>query len=346
VAACVVGAAAVVALNVVGVDDPPSRGATNCSTSDAECIARRYARLVERFGPARAFKAFRSDYGSNAMVRASCHRFTHVIGRAAALRDGDVEKAYRAGDRFCGSGYYHGVVEKLVEGPARATALDRPDEVCAGLRRRAKRSVDHFNCAHGLGHGFMAVRANDVPRSLKLCDRLRSGYERDNCYAGVFMQNVMAENDTRHPSRYLDAERPLKLCEDLATRYRRACLERQILYALERYRGDFRSVFGLCAGLGARYRAECDRRVGGAAAELNVSSQPDLVSQSQATAGLCRLAPDAGARKRCAEGAVGHFVYYYDGTDEAAELCRALGPLAPGCDQAAETLYRRSRGAS
>jgi hypothetical protein len=137
----------------------------------------------------------------------------------------------------------------------------------------------------------------------------------------------------------------LKLCEDLASRYRRACLERQILYALERLRGDFAAVFGLCSDLGARYRAECDRRVGGAAAELNLTSRPDLVGQTTGTAGLCRLAPDAGAQRRCAEGAVGHFVYYFDGTEEAAELCRALGRLGDGCVRAAETLHRRSRGA-
>jgi hypothetical protein len=331
-AAVVAGVVVVVVLNLVLVDDPPSRrAAERCDPGDLVCYEDRYAQLVSDAGAERALRTFRADYERDPLVRARCHRLAHVIGHAAGERYGDVAEAYRHGDRFCASGYYHGAMEAIVAGPARSRALDRPDEVCAGLRRR---SVDEGNCSHGLGHGFMAVRANEVPASLQLCDRLSVRYQRGNCYDGVFMQNVMAEDDPRHPSRYLDRDRPLRLCSVVAARYRGSCVKRQVLYALEVTRGDFRTIFALCRQLGPGARSPCDRQLGEAAADLNIMSQPDVAIQTGATAQICGLAPDAGARLRCVEGAAGYFVFHYDRTAEAEAFCRVLGSLRRACTQA------------
>ena len=332
-AACSAGVAALAALNFLVIQDSEP-GKAGCK--GIRCTAERYSVLVRTDSAARAMRAFKADYRRNPTVRAECHDLTHVIGRAAGKKYGDVARAYRDGDRFCGSGYFHGVVEEIVREGGGGVA---PDEVCAGLRERRPRSVDHFNCSHGLGHGFMQVREDDVRASLRDCDRLRSSFERENCYAGVFMQNVM--NEDSNEAQLLDADRPLSICERLPARYGEACLERQVLYALERTRGDFRGVFALCARTSAGSRSECTRRVGGAAAELNLSSRPDVAAQAQGTAQLCGLAPDAATARRCAEGAVGQFVYYYDGTAEARELCRALG--FRGCAAAAQRLYERQR---
>ena len=331
-AASAVGAVALVALHVFGVKDPSER---TCGR-DVGCIEGRYVALVDSDGPQSAMKAFAADYRRSPVVRAECHGLTHAIGHAAGARLRDVGASFRRGDRFCGSGYYHGVVEAIVSGPEREQALARPDEICRGLR-----SADRLDCTHGIGHGFMSLRGNDLRAALKLCDRLRRASDRGNCYAGAFMQNVMAEDDPRHPSRYLDPSRPLYPCDALGDRYRARCLERQILYALERYRGDFRTVFGLCSGLAGRYQPECFRKLGGAAAELNVSSQPSVPVQAQATAQICSLAPGATAQRRCAEGAVSHFVFYYDRTSEAKVFCRTLGALAGDCSRAAEELLQR-----
>jgi len=334
-AAAAAGAVALVALHVFGVKDPSER---TCGR-DVGCIEARYVALVDSDGPQAAMKAFGADYRRSPVVRAECHGLTHAIGHAAGARLRTVSSSFRRGDRFCGSGYYHGVVEAIVSGPERERALARPDEICRGLG--PPRSANQLDCTHGIGHGFMSLRGNDVRAALKLCDRLRDTSARGNCYAGAFMQNVMAEDDPRHPSKFLDPARPLYPCDELADRYRGRCLERQILYALERYRGDFRTVFGLCSGLAGRYQPECFRKLGGAAAELNVSSQPSVPVQAQATAQICGLAPGTTAQRQCAEGATSHFVFYYDGTEEAKVFCRTLGALAGDCSRAAEKLLQR-----
>jgi hypothetical protein len=331
-AAIAAGVAVLAVLNLVLVDDPPARrAAARCDPGDLQCYEARYAQLVAGAGPERALKTFRADYNRDPLVRAKCHSLAHAIGHAAGERYRNVAEAYRHGDRFCASGYYHGAMEAIVAGPDRSRALDRPDQICGGMRRG---SVDQGNCSHGLGHGFMAVRANDVPASLRLCDRLSADYQRTNCYDGVFMQNVMAADDSRHPSRYLDPNQPLRLCSLLAARYQGSCVKRQVLYALEVTRGDFRTIFGLCRQLGAGGRPPCDRQVGEAAADLNIMSQPDVSVQAGGTAQICGLAPDAGAQLRCVEGAAGYFVFHYDRTAEANEFCRAVGSLSRGCARA------------
>ena len=333
VAAVLAGVVALVLLNFVLVDDPaPRRAAERCQPGDLGCYEARYTQQVREAGPKRALRTFQADYNRDQAVRAKCHSLVHAIGRAAGERFKHVAEAYRRGNRFCASGYYHGAMEGIVAGPARSRALDRPDEICGGLPRG---SLDQGNCSHGLGHGFMVVRANGVPESLRLCDRLSARYQRRNCYDGVFMQNVMAEDDPRHPSRYLDPERPLGLCEAVAARHRESCVKRQVLYALQVTGGDFRTTFGLCRRLGAE-RRQCDQQLGEAAADVNIMSQPAVEAQAQATAQLCGLAPDQRARLRCAEGAVGYFVFHYDRAAEAKVFCRSLGALRRRCARIAD----------
>jgi hypothetical protein len=328
------GVAALLVLNFVLVDDPePQSAAERCDRGDLRCYESRYARLVEDDGAERALRAFRADYERDQIVRAQCHSLVHVIGRAAGERYGDVAAAYRRGDRFCASGYYHGAMESIVADSARARALERPDGICAGTRGG---TVDRGNCSHGLGHGFMVVRANEVPASLRLCDRLSRRYERGHCYDGVFMQNVMAEDDPENPSRYLDRDDPFRLCSVLAARYRESCIKRQVLYGLEVTGGDFRTMFGLCERLAAA-RAECDRQLGEAAADLNIRSQPTVDAQTGLTAQLCGLPRDTPARLRCAEGAARYFAFHFDRPDEAEAFCRLLGSLRERCSQAARS---------
>jgi hypothetical protein len=331
-AAAAAGVAVLAVLNFALIgDSSPHRAAARCGAGDLGCYETRYAQLVDDAGPERAMRVFRADYARDPVVRARCHSLAHVIGHAAGERYRSVAEAYRHGDRFCASGYYHGAMEAIVAGPERSRALARPNGICASLRRH---STDEGNCAHGLGHGFMAVRANDVPKSLGLCDRLSAGYERRNCYDGVFMQNVMAQDDPRHPTRYLDPQRPLRLCSLLPGRYSLSCLKRQVLYALEVTRGDFRTIFALCRRVGAGGRPECERQLGEAAADLNISSQPDVTVQAGGTAQICGLAADAAGRRRCVEGAAGWFVFHYDRTAEAATFCQAVGPLRGECSAA------------
>jgi hypothetical protein len=43
------------------------------------------------------------------------------------------------------------------------------------------------SCYHGLGHGIMARADYDLPRALKMCDKLIFLSAQQSCWQGVFM---------------------------------------------------------------------------------------------------------------------------------------------------------------
>src|SRR5215210_6803695 len=115
----------------------------------------RYQNLVWDTGVEAAFTQLKDEHAENSYVRGACHRLTHVIGRAAIDRYGDLSSAYSNGDTFCGAGYYHGAMEALVAKIGADKILEQANTLCADLRERQEYSFYHYSCVHGLGHGFM-----------------------------------------------------------------------------------------------------------------------------------------------------------------------------------------------
>ena len=101
-----------------------------------------------------------------------------MIGAGGLLHfEGNVGKAFAAGNGTCGSGYYHGLLQwKLagvqanqVAGVAR-TACNDPD-----IKSNA---FNYYQCDHGLGHGLMLYTAYDLPQALGFCHKLQTSSTR------------------------------------------------------------------------------------------------------------------------------------------------------------------------
>src|SRR5919112_1705813 len=159
------------------------------SANDYSCYQKRYQDLVDNSGVEAAFADLKDEFAKERFVKAACHQLTHDIGRAAAnLYGGDVTRTYSQGDDFCGSGYYHGAMESVVANVGAENILDEADNICAGLREQQNKSLNHRNCAHGMGHGFMGLYQSELFESLEGCDVLSNEWERDHCSGGVFME--------------------------------------------------------------------------------------------------------------------------------------------------------------
>lgn len=309
----------------LGRSDSDGPAVAHCgvrSTQDYSCFEKRYRRLTERSGTPAAFRALKQDYRNAPFVKAVCHGLAHEIGRTAAERYGNVANTYARGDTFCGSGYYHGAMETIVSriGPNRALA--GAPGLCGKLGDRT--STYRRNCVHGLGHGFMVVEANEVPASLRACDRLAGRWEERNCYDGVFMQNIMSRNAPHYPSKYLKANEPMYPCTVVRPRYRDRCYERQTVQALVTQDGDFQRVFELCASVEPHYRGACFRGLGRDAAGSGLDHHSDARAQVLETVQLCYLGRRAPARARCIAGAAAFLVRQFHGPGHSRELCRAL----------------------
>ena len=227
------------------------------------CFERRAAELVRSRGARYALHDLARQRARNGYVRAACHQLTHRIGRAAGAIGGI--RAFEDGRPLCSSGYYHGVVESVMQKIGAGNVVARAQSVCAPLRERERErhSADHYNCTHGMGHGFMGAFASDIFASLKGCDALAERWERHNCHGGVFMENLSAIDNAERPPTALRPREPLYPCTAVASRYREPCFDKQTSYALYVTDSDFAQVFRLCARTQPAFRGACYRGLGG-----------------------------------------------------------------------------------
>ena len=298
-----------------------------------ECYEHFYRTVVARQGVPAAFADLKARSPGDAEVQRLCHAITHAIGREAAAKYSDVAEAFVHGDNVCGSGYYHGVLQGFAFTLGHDKLVSELDEVCAGVSGKERRSLEYYNCVHGLGHGLMAVTGGDLFGALRDCDGLTGAMERDACANGVFMENVVVDGaHGGHYSKYLRPGEPLYPCTAVDGKYKAACFDIQTSYALGAVQGDFAKVFALCAGVEMPFRATCYRSLGRDAATTSLDQVPGTITR-------CNLGTGREQRSNCLVGAVLDFVYYYHSDTQAKELCAAAGAdVRDACRAAAAKL--------
>jgi hypothetical protein len=293
------------------------------------CYEQHFRAIVATQGVAEAFAALKAGYAADPDLQRLCHAVTHAIGQAAVAKYADVAAAFRYGDNACGSGYYHGVLQGFALTLGRAQLLSDLDAVCAGIPGKERRSLDYFNCVHGLGHAIMAVTGDSLFDALRDCDGLTGAMEQNACVNGVFMENLIVDGaHGGHYSKYLKPSEPLYPCTAVAAKYKAECFDMQTSYALGAVRGDFARVFALCAAVGMPLRTNCYQSLGRDAATISLNQVPGTVA-------TCNLGVGHEQRSYCVLGAVLDFVYYYHSDVQAKELCAALDrPLQDVCRSA------------
>jgi hypothetical protein len=309
--------------------------------NDYACYQQRYQDLVNGPGVKAAFADLKSEYPKNDFVRMNCHQLAHVIGRSAADIYGYITSTYSQGDSFCSAGYYHGVMETVMAriGPDRI--VDEANTLCAELSEQQQYSYYHRNCVHGLGHGFMAVLKGDLYGSLRACDTLTDDWERQHCYSGTFMENVISKDNPDHPSKYLKADQPLYPCTEVDTKYKDQCYKRQSLYILGTQNSDFAKVFGVCGTVESDFRPSCYQGMGWDIGALSINGESFThVDKSKLPSQLCMLGKDYEARSNCVAGAAKLFVqFYYDDT-QLKEMCDSFSSkLRAACLKSGKEYY-------
>ena len=147
----------------------------------------------------------------------------HSIGAASLARhDGNVAKAFVEGSAYCGSGFYHGLIERAFVGvPEEELGLGiAANRICEDEEIRRVGFIS-YQCVHGLGHGLMLHTGYDLPKSLRVCDALKAEFDQVSCTGGVFMENANASYGTT--SEYLKDDDLIYPCNEVATRHKYYC---------------------------------------------------------------------------------------------------------------------------
>lgn len=276
------------------------------------------------------------------------HVYAHAIGIRAYSPDRELADVFRQCSVLFQSGCYHGVIQ--AEFMAKGVA-DRPtvSELCEPYDSDEDRWL-FFQCLHGLGHALTMYYDHNLPRALEDCDYLTSSWNRESCYGGAFMENVITVTNPHHPASELEpgaateegghehmqmtspeslaAWEPLKdddlhyPCSVLEERYLSACYMMQTSAMLWLNGGDVAGASEACAQAPDPWRPTCFQSLGrDVSARTAQRPQPSLTE--------CRKTPEE-YRAWCYVGLVKNFVDLTATTDAAFSFCGLVEDFARG----------------
>ena len=249
-----------------------------------------------------------------------CHQLAHVVGRVAARRYTSLATGLAAGQRLgniCFSGYFHGLLEAYTSALTDSELKTRIDHICdqPGVKRY---SFDNYTCVHGLGHGITLRYQNDVFKALPWCDSMADPWDRQSCYTGVFMQNLIADQveGTAVDIRPSD---PVFPCNAVTEEQKPSCYVMVTSNILKQANWDYRAGFAACQSVEHAYEITCYESMG-----RDISSRELL--DGPKTIDSCRLASKDVAFRSCVDAAAKNDISTDHNGDKAAALCQ----IAPG----------------
>ncbi len=298
---------------------------STCAADEYDCWQEFYASLLSEHGSVVSLSDLKARF-EDGSARGFCHEILHRIGRHAFAESGSLGEAFTRGDTFCRSGYHHGVLEGVFTTPGGDSLLMHLDSVCHDIPGRERYSYNYFSCVHGIGHGLMAHFNHDVFAALKGCDNLSREWERESCYGGVYMENIISDTSDQ-PSQFLKKEDLHYPCNASSPQQQRSCYLMQTSHMLEVLEYDFFAVFAECAAISAPLSGICYESLG-----RDISGQ--AVGDAEIAAAYCAYGVDKEARDHCIFGAAVDFIQS-DGVDTARDLCD-LSEDAARCQSALE----------
>ena len=261
------------------------------------------------------------------------HAIAHGLGRFAVARRGyDLAVFAECRPTFL-SGCYHGVLEGYLSNH-REGGLAALRGVCTSAAVRAMPPYAFRECAHGMGHGLMGMRAHDLFAALGDCDAvLPDGVARRECYDGAFMENVVHGMGTMdvnvgdamagHHAHAADDRKMLKAddpwfpCDSVAAAgHQPSCWAYQPVVFFASFGGDTARVVRACDRAPAASAPACFRGLGKQTIGRMPAHPLELVR-------VCREAGEAHVDD-CLAGAVEYFVDQEWDAGPALAFCARL----------------------
>lgn len=255
------------------------------------------------------------------VIFAGCHSTLHFLGSEQYKNNKNLSNLLSNGTPVCFAGYYHGVLE----GYFNEKKLDSEKAIAdieENIRNLCQKSVlpnakKYNECLHGLGHALMFATGDELPQSLKLCDKLATESDQDWCYSGAFMENSTSSTNRDHPSQYLKQDDLLYPCSILEEKYLNMCYTLQGFYFAEKANYDFQKTADLCRQIPANYIEKCFDSMGQTA--VGYTQDPAVMKD------ICTRIPEENFRAACVGGVAGTLIERYnDGQKRAAAFCNIL----------------------
>jgi hypothetical protein len=321
------------------------------SRDDPSCSLEDYLlSLMRAQGVSVAMAELESLAEADEDLRRDGHSFAHAIGIAAYTGSEDVGDVFSRCTPSFQSGCYHGVIQsyfaehmKLHGGHLDAATVNA---LCRKQREDSSGRWLFFQCAHGMGHGMVMVAANHLPSALAGCDLVTDPWERESCYGGVFMENIMHATVPHHSTGRPEAESashahqdapaaapntavredfpplkkedPLYPCSVLEDRYLTACYQMQTSAILYHNGSDVEAAAAVCASAPEAFRSTCFQSLGRDVASITLHDHERAMR-------LCSTAP-VDYQPWCTVGYTKNLVDVTADPADGFEYCRLLSP--------------------
>jgi hypothetical protein len=329
-----------------------AEGECRGKTSEAEqtCYEDYFVKLARSDRVHVALGALAALAADHPEVARDGHGYTHVIGIRAWHTGADVKAIFSSCTGLFQSGCYHGVIQAyLMQGgsvdSARAVAL------CHEVAPEEKDRWLLFQCVHGLGHGFEMAWNWELPKALKGCDWLKTKWDQNSCYGGVFMENAVASmpgghhhtavhalsaargdtsiagmpgmehqsgspDPTRITFKMRDSADALYPCSIVDTMYQFSCYQLQGGVILSRVGSDFAKATVECDKAPPLGRSQCYVSLGTNASGMTVQNTPRTIDD-------CSHG-DPGYQPFCFVGAVKNYIDVTAKPDDGIKFCQAV----------------------
>lgn len=284
--------------------------------------------IVRDRGTESAIVRLKAMAAADERILSEGHTLVHEVGRYSFTFYGGAGVAFGHCQADFQSGCYHGVLEAYFDSNPKVT----PAQI-AGLCDQAAGSgatnFVRFQCLHGLGHGVTLYYKHNLPKALKTCDLLATDWDRNSCYGGVFMENVVfAQNPTdsagSKEKAFLKKDEPLYPCSTLDEKYLRECFLMQTSAILWFNNYDFDAAFDACEEAREAFVSVCYQSLGRDIAGHTLRDKKKSVA-------LCALGASR-YQSFCHVGVAKNLIDVNAKIDDALAYCRmAPGPSKNAC---------------
>jgi plastocyanin len=302
-----------------------------CGQENEQCAISYLRKLTRTYGPQASLGVLNGLESSGRIDQSfDTHQLAHLVGEATAKRFGANKQAFGLCPNSFNYGCVHGFFIYVL---GRST---NPTKAATTICDSGGQGplVPTFNCWHGVGHGVMMARGNDLDASLDVCDSLGSPSAADGCWQGVFMENVNAMfRDQARPGVFSKAD-PLRPCTRVLTAYKQECFINQAAWLAHLANDDIGKASHFCLPAGS-YVSACAQSLGlmvtNPAWQVNLYGSAEGASVERIAWNLCARFPSK-LQRDCVLGGVDNLANF-DQLDvsESDGFCALTGRLAKTC---------------
>jgi hypothetical protein len=286
--------------------------------------------VVQRFGASRALTVLELLAPQDSDVASEGHAYAHAIGVTAFDAHPEIQTSFPACREIFQSGCYHGVIQAYFMRAA-SDDSDAVRGVCAPWVVPNVYGWLRFQCTHGLGHGLTMMFDHHLPTALRRCDFLSDSWDRDSCYGGAFMENIMDATQPKDPMfmrhamttrvpgpkfKQIDQKDLAYPCSVLAARYQSSCWVNQVSIIEYFAKGNVKTTSDGCERAPAAYVHLCFIGLG---TDLNGYT----LGNNDSTLAMCGRASERG-RPWCYVGVAKNIVEVGAQHEKGLAFCRRV----------------------